>query len=72
MAFTGAGISTESGLPDFRVANILRDAHVLNEARKEAFDLVRRDPGLEESEHRFLKEILRHRWEGRFGLAGVG
>ena len=62
----------QSGLPDFRVANILRDARVLNEAREDAFDLVRRDPRLAEAEHHFLKEILRHRWEGRFGLASVG
>ena len=62
----------QSGLPDFRVANILRDAKVLNEAREDAFDLVQRDPRLAEAEHHFLKEILRHRWEGRFGLAGVG
>ena len=62
----------QSGLPDFRVANILRDAKVLNEARDEAFRLVRKDPRLEESEHYFLREILHHRWKGRFGLAGVG
>ena len=62
----------QSGIPDFRVANIIRDVKLLQEARQEAFDLVRQDPHLEAPEHHFLKEVLRHRWEGRFGLAGIG
>ncbi len=62
----------QSGLPDFRAANIIRDARILNEAREAAFELVRNDPRLEKPEHHFLKEILRHRWQGRFGLAEVG
>ncbi len=35
----------QSGLPDFRVANILRDGRLLHEARTEAFALVESDPG---------------------------
>ena len=34
----------QSGLPDFRVANFVRDFHLLNEARKEAFAVIDRDP----------------------------
>lgn len=62
----------QSGIPDFRVANIIRDARILDEARQEAFSLVRKDPFLESPEHYFLKMILRHRWQGRLALAGVG
>jgi ATP-dependent DNA helicase RecG len=62
----------QSGLPDFRVANIIKDAKILNEARQEAFDLVRRDPWLEDPDNFFLKEILKQRWKGRLELAGVG
>jgi ATP-dependent DNA helicase RecG len=62
----------QSGLPDFRVANIIRDARILNEARDEAFALIRKDPLLEHPDHFFLKEILQERWKGRFELAEVG
>jgi len=62
----------QSGIPDFRVANIIRDARILNEARKEAFELVRNDPFLEKPENYFLKKVLKYRWKGRLELVGVG
>ncbi|PIZ18832.1 MAG: DNA helicase RecG [Deltaproteobacteria bacterium CG_4_10_14_0_8_um_filter_43_12] len=62
----------QSGLPDFRVANIVRDIKVLQEARKEAFEVVERDPNLTDPSHRYLKEILKERWKGRLELACVG
>ena len=62
----------QSGIPDFRVANIIRDARILNEAREEAFELVRKDPFLQDTQNFFLKEVLKQRWKGRLELAGVG
>ncbi len=62
----------QSGLPDFRVANILRDGRILNEARKEAFSVVEKDPFLEKPEHTMLREVLLKRWEGRLDLAKTG
>jgi ATP-dependent DNA helicase RecG len=62
----------QSGLPDFRVANILRDGRILNEARQEAFRLIDGDALLEKPEHVFLKKVLLHRWEGRLDLARTG
>ncbi len=62
----------QSGLPDFRVAHIGRDIHILLEARSAAFDLVDQDPLLEHPENQALKKILALRWKGRFELAGIG
>ncbi len=62
----------QSGLPDFRVAHILRDTAILIEARKEAFRLVQEDPDLESPSHAMLKEALRQRWRGRLELATIG
>ena len=62
----------QSGLPDFRIANILRDGRILSEAKKEAFSVVDSDPFLERPEHTVLKEALFKRWEGRLNLAKTG
>ena len=62
----------QAGLPDFRVANIVRDGHILNHARTDAFALVEDDPVLEQPGHRFLLETLLKRWTGRLDLAKTG
>ena len=62
----------QSGLPDFRVAHIIRDARILAEARRAAFELVRSDPSLQAEQHQLMKKILRDRWKGRLELAGIG
>jgi len=61
----------QAGLPEFRVASILRDGRILEEARREAFTLVERDPELNLPEHVRLKEEMVKRWGGRLELAGV-
>jgi ATP-dependent DNA helicase RecG len=61
----------QAGLPDFRVASILRDVRVLEEARQEAFALVEKDPRLSQEENSSLREELLRRWGGRLELAGV-
>jgi ATP-dependent DNA helicase RecG len=62
----------QSGLPDFRVANFVRDVQLLGEARKEAFSIISRDPILSLPEHLFMKETLKERWKGRLELATIG
>ncbi len=62
----------QSGLPDFRVANIVRDGLILSEARADAFALTEKDPFLEKPEHAALKAVLLHRWQGRLELAKTG
>jgi ATP-dependent DNA helicase RecG len=62
----------QSGLPDFRVAHIIRDTPILIEARKEAFRLVQEDPELVQPSHAGLKQILVKRWKGRMELATIG
>ncbi|MBI2340003.1 MAG: ATP-dependent DNA helicase RecG [Deltaproteobacteria bacterium] len=61
----------QSGLPEFRLAHLIRDGHLLNAARKRAFQIIEEDPGLEKDEHRLLKKILAQRWEGKLELADV-
>jgi ATP-dependent DNA helicase RecG len=62
----------QSGLPEFRVADLLRDAAALEAARRDAVALVREDPQLRAPEHRALRAALLQRWRGKIDLAGVG
>jgi len=62
----------QSGLPEFRVADLLRDGAVLEEARSDAQAIIAADSNLEKPEHRGLRQALLTRWRGKLGLAGVG
>ncbi|MBI5327270.1 MAG: ATP-dependent DNA helicase RecG [Deltaproteobacteria bacterium] len=62
----------QSGLPDFRIANLLTDASILQKARDEAFNLLRNDPDLIKQEHNALKQIVKVRWNGKMELSQIG
>jgi ATP-dependent DNA helicase RecG len=49
----------QSGVPEFRVANIVTDAAILSAARTDAFEIVQRDPYLRLADHRVLAEHVR-------------
>ena len=60
----------QSGLPDLRAANIIRDADLLEKARIEAFDLIQQDPTL--ATYPLLQDLLKRKWQGRLGLISAG
>jgi len=62
----------QSGLGDFRLANLIRDARILMEARTEAQAWLEQDPALSSSESSALREVLLHRWGQRLQLGAVG
>ena len=59
----------QSGLPDFRVANILRDGRTLEEARQDAFAYAESD---EFRESEAMRQVLMERWGNRLELASIG
>ena len=61
----------QSGMPDFRLANIIRDVEVIQQAREAAFELVQRDPHLEAEEHQTLKQALMRFWGEKLSLVQV-
>lgn len=61
----------QSGMPDFRVANIIRDGSILEQARKTAFDLLEHDPELKSPVNANLRGELLRRWGQRLELASI-
>ncbi len=69
----GAMLGTrQSGMPDFRVASLLRDTQILRDARALAEETLAGDPDLSAPSSRPIAELLDARWAGRLGLARVG
>ncbi len=62
----------QHGLPDLRIADIVRDRVVLSKARDDAFRLVELDPELNRVGNELVKRTLVARYEGREELMRVG
>ncbi len=56
----------QSGMPGLRVANLVRDARLLEPARREAFSLIERDPEL--AGEPALRAALEGFWRGKIEL----
>jgi ATP-dependent DNA helicase RecG len=59
----------QSGLPEFRFADLLRDSRILVEAREDAFQLVKNDPAL--SKYPDLISEVEKRYGAVFELGGI-
>ncbi|HYD48228.1 MAG TPA: ATP-dependent DNA helicase RecG [Terriglobales bacterium] len=62
----------QSGLPDFRAANLVRDRALLVAARDAAKQWLEHDPTLSKPESTALRAVLAQRWAGRLELAEIG
>jgi len=62
----------QAGLPDFRVASLLKDIRILEDARHEAFEYVNKTNQLSSKEAEPVKKELIRRWGGRLELAVIG
>ena len=56
----------QSGIPDLKIANIIRDVELLEASRKEAFALADSAPSLKE--YPLLRSTLHKKWEGKLEL----
>lgn len=62
----------QHGLPPFRIADLARDAAILDEARRDAREMVAADPGLTLEEHARLRRMVLARYGKALELADVG
>lgn len=63
--------SRQSGLPGFKLANLVRDVELQKLARDAAQEVLIRDPKLNHRDHQFLRAEL-ERQHGPTALAGIG
>ncbi|UCD55276.1 MAG: ATP-dependent DNA helicase RecG [Candidatus Omnitrophota bacterium] len=62
----------QHGLPELRFGNILRDFEIMEQARAEAFQMVREDPYLRDPRNIFIRDTLKKRFAGKLELISVG
>ncbi len=62
----------QAGLPDFRVADLLRDGRILEEARQDAFALAEDPTFCTDDAYSEVRMTLIDRWGSRLELASVG
>ena len=61
----------QHGMPDLKVADIIRDQKILEKAREDAFEVVYNDPKLEKGKHRLLKKFLMKSFNYDFELIDI-
>ena len=62
----------QHGMINLKIANLVTDGPILEQARKEAFQVVRSDPELSNVKNRIIRETYVNRYKGKFGLIEVG
>ena len=62
----------QSGLPSIRVGNIIRDIHILQKAREEAFTYISHDNPEKKEEKAKMITVIKGQWQKRYGLVLVG
>ncbi|MFH1867571.1 MAG: ATP-dependent DNA helicase RecG [Candidatus Omnitrophota bacterium] len=62
----------QHGLPELQLGNVIADVDLLEEARKEAFNMIAEDPSLNEERHAKLKKQLIESFKDKFHLGLMG
>ncbi len=60
----------QHGLPELKVADLVRDFELLREARRDAFELIAGDPALAAPHHQKLRQEMEKLYAGRLELVG--
>ncbi|GAB4318998.1 MAG: ATP-dependent DNA helicase RecG [Candidatus Zixiibacteriota bacterium] len=55
----------QSGLPEFKIAHLVRDAHLVEPARNAAFRILDAHPELKDDDHLLLRSEWKRRYAGR-------
>jgi ATP-dependent DNA helicase RecG len=75
LSMRGPGVffgTRQAGLPDFRVANLVRDRAILELAKREAAHFVATPGAYPKGEQERIKARLKEAWQRRYGLVEAG
>jgi len=62
----------QHGLPELKVADLIRDLRLLHEARRWAFKIIEEDPFLQKEGNQLLRTHFLRRYKDKFGLGNIG
>lgn len=62
----------QSGLPAFRIADVVHDTDLISDARQEAFELVKRDPHLRLPQHERIRKQFELVYKGLLAYVRIG
>lgn len=62
----------QSGLPEFRFSNIVRDVKILQNARSDAAEILADDPELKSAKNTVIKEVLVRKWRRELKYIEIG
>jgi len=62
----------QSGLPEFRIADIIEDQQLLRQAKSAANNLIQQDPNLQKPEHQELKKVFLPYFKEKVRFYGMG
>lgn len=62
----------QSGLPDFKVADIVEDQFILAQAKEKAVELIELDADLNETDHQALKKVFEPYFKEKAAFYGMG
>ena len=62
----------QSGLPSFRIADVVHDKEILSWARREAFEIVARDPHLRMPQHQMIRKEFESVYKDLLSYVRIG
>ena len=61
----------QSGLPEFKITNLVRDHRIIEIAREAAFNIIQKDPGLQRKDHQIIRKHFFELYKEKLALGDI-